>query len=251
MTKTKPAKRKPGRPPLEYDQKIGDAICVHLVNGKSLSEICRRKGMPSKDTVYKWIRQHPSFADVSARAREDQGDTYADRVLELEKRVTAANAQAMKVRIDALKWAAGVRRPRRYGAAAHVTVDADVRVERGEVDRDHMLIETGRSVGLIMEMAREAVERQSVPRLAAPAEPRQDGAAEALEAGAAAGGPAGVEESEVARQLEAEAAAKREEANARSTERLFEKEVGMQIRSRNSLPSSAHSGRVPFTARRR
>jgi hypothetical protein len=87
--------------------------------------------MPSLETVYKRLREDPKFLEVSARAREDQGDTYADKVSDLEKRTTAKNANAMRVRIEALKWMAGVRRPRRYGAR----IDQDEDRPPIEIDR--------------------------------------------------------------------------------------------------------------------
>ncbi len=49
-----------------------------------------------------------------ARAREAQGDIYADRVVDTAMDPTIDPAVA-RVRIDALKWAAGKRKPKVYG----------------------------------------------------------------------------------------------------------------------------------------
>lgn len=68
----------------------------------------------SSFTLSKWLMENEALAKQYTRAREAQGDIYADRVID-----TAMDAsldpQVARVRIDALKWAAGKRKPKVYG----------------------------------------------------------------------------------------------------------------------------------------
>jgi hypothetical protein len=53
----------PSLRPVDYTQEIGSAICDHLFNGETLSEICRDAAMPDKPTVMRWLAQYPKFLD--------------------------------------------------------------------------------------------------------------------------------------------------------------------------------------------
>ena len=68
----------------------------------------------SSFTFSKWLREDDDLAKQYAHAREAQGDIYADRVVDTAMDPTIDPAVA-RVRIDALKWAAGKRKPKVYG----------------------------------------------------------------------------------------------------------------------------------------
>jgi hypothetical protein len=68
----------------------------------------------SSFTFSKWLREDDDLAKQYAHAREAQGDIYADRVVDTAMDATIDPAVA-RVRIDALKWAAGKRKPKVYG----------------------------------------------------------------------------------------------------------------------------------------
>jgi hypothetical protein len=70
----------------------------------------------SPSLLCKWLAD-PSRKELReqyAHAREAQGDIYADRVVDTAMDPTIDPAVA-RVRIDALKWAAGKRKPKVYG----------------------------------------------------------------------------------------------------------------------------------------
>ena len=59
-----------------------------------------------------------------ARAREEQAETYADRLI--EEAFSAEDASIGRLRMDALKWAASKLAPKRYGDAVQMKhTDAD------------------------------------------------------------------------------------------------------------------------------
>ena len=122
---------KTGRP-TDYSAEVADAICERLSDGESLRSICRDDDMPSKATVFRWLRMHDEFSDQYARAREAQADTLFDDVLEIADdarndwmerngeddkgwQVNGEHVQRTRLRIDARKWMAGKLRPKKYG----------------------------------------------------------------------------------------------------------------------------------------
>jgi hypothetical protein len=117
-----------GRPPV-FNPELGTEICRRIADGESLRSVCKDPKMPCCETVRSWLLAGVKAGDKSdpyaiflaqyARAREDQGDSYAEKVTDLaEAAVTAGDRtiiEGIRVAIDALKWAAGKRRPKVYG----------------------------------------------------------------------------------------------------------------------------------------
>jgi len=125
---------KGGRPTL-YSLKIALEICERIADGESLVKICSDPKMPKKTAVYEWLLRHKEFADIYARAREDQADTLADEIHaiadELPQQVVdekgnatrydSAYVQWQKNRVDARKWVAAKLKPKKYSdRIAHV-----------------------------------------------------------------------------------------------------------------------------------
>ena len=126
-------KSKGGRPTL-YNLKIALEICDRIADGESLVSICRDERMPKKTAVYEWLLRHQEFADIYARAREDQADTLADEIHAIsdelpqqivddkgKTRYDSAYVQWQKNRVDARKWVAAKLKPKKYSdRIAHV-----------------------------------------------------------------------------------------------------------------------------------
>jgi len=66
-----------------YVPEIGVKICAELAEGKSLFEVCKTKGFPSRATVYRWLRESEEFQKIMALAHDDQADAIADDVLKI------------------------------------------------------------------------------------------------------------------------------------------------------------------------
>ena len=127
------AKSKGGRP-TKYSLQIALEICDRIADGESLVSICRDERMPKKTAVYEWLLRHQEFADIYARAREDQADTLADEIHAIsdelpqqivddkgKTRYDSAYVQWQKNRVDARKWVAAKLKPKKYSdRIAHV-----------------------------------------------------------------------------------------------------------------------------------
>jgi hypothetical protein len=110
-----------GDPPEE----LIEEICDRLADGESLNYICQTfrclpEGgpKPSRPLVYRWIEADTcGFADKYARARDWQGESDADDITEIRRKLALGEIdhQQARVMIDACKWTAGRRRPRKYG----------------------------------------------------------------------------------------------------------------------------------------
>lgn len=114
--------------PTDYTKELGDEICVRVAEDEGVAAICRDEAMPSRTTIYKWLREHSEFANNYARARLDQGHTAADEMREVRRKVEAGTLEpgAARVVMDALKWEAGKRNPKSYGEkVALIGGDAD------------------------------------------------------------------------------------------------------------------------------
>jgi hypothetical protein len=110
--------------------------------------------MPDQVVVYGWLGRQPEFAQMYARAREEQADTLADEIAALADeeprmvvddkgvaRIDSAWVQWQKNRVEArLKWVAAKLKPKKWGERIQVAGDADspVKVE-AEVQADKLL----------------------------------------------------------------------------------------------------------------
>lgn len=128
-----------GGRPTDYTEELSYEICERIVNGESLSAICRDESMPCVSTVYRWIDENNEFKDRYVRAREDQADTLSDELLEIADNSTndymerqeggvvlnSENIQRSKLRVDTRKWIASKLKPKKYGDKTAIVGDRD------------------------------------------------------------------------------------------------------------------------------
>lgn len=109
------AKPRPVGAPALYRKALAERVCREIAEGKSLVAICKRAWAPSYATVMKWCREIPEFAKMYAHAREEQSDYMFDVIVDLADQATPENHNAIRLRVDARKWAAAKLKPRVYG----------------------------------------------------------------------------------------------------------------------------------------
>ena len=118
---------------------MADDLCFRLMTGDgTLHTLCHEPGMPSKTTVYRWLATHADFRDKYARAKEASADEAADQVIAVANQVRDGDLEpdAGRVVIDALKWAAGKRKPKVYGD--RIQSDVNVTVTLRDLVRESM-----------------------------------------------------------------------------------------------------------------
>lgn len=86
--KVKPEDRKKTGRPTTYTPELGEQICQWMIEGQSLSEICRRDTTPGISTIYQWAEAQPEFAEALNRARLLQAETWAGQSMDIADNAT-------------------------------------------------------------------------------------------------------------------------------------------------------------------
>jgi len=124
----------PAGRPTKYTKKVGEKICLKVINGISLDKICSLKSMPSRSSVYKWVEKYPEFRDSYARAREESAHALADQLIDIGLTATAETAPSIRIHCDNLKWLAS-RFNRAYSQKQEVQVTGQIRHADMDIDQ--------------------------------------------------------------------------------------------------------------------
>ena len=152
MVKTAQRKKNPdarpndkgnGRPTIRTE-KNRVAILTLVSQAKSLREIARMDGMPSRDSIALWLAEDAKFSDQYRRAWEASADVDFEEMYEIvddgsndwmEKhdrrgnfvgwRINGESVARSALRFKQRQWAAGRKAPKKYGQAVDLTVGAN------------------------------------------------------------------------------------------------------------------------------
>lgn len=105
--------------PTLYSDQLDEAICARLADGESLLSICRDDQMPTRQTIYNWLKENTRFFDNYAQARELGADAEFDELDEIALLATPEDVQVARLRIDTLKWKLSRKFPKKYGDKVH------------------------------------------------------------------------------------------------------------------------------------
>ena len=122
--------------PSDYTPDLADRLCAELADGRSLRSVCLADDMPSKATVFNWLRTIPEFLDQYTRAKEEAADSLADDIVDIAderdgKAIMADGAEVAvvfdstavarnRLRVDSRKWIAAKLKPKKYGDKVEV-----------------------------------------------------------------------------------------------------------------------------------
>lgn len=104
-----------------YDHDVALAICELVAGGKTLRNISKRGGFPSRSTIYGWLTLNPKFYDAYERAKELSAQHFEEEALDMSRELREANdfsgtkVQAYNVAMGQLRWSAARRDKTRYG----------------------------------------------------------------------------------------------------------------------------------------
>lgn len=126
-------KRPKGRPS-DYTQELADEICERLSEGQSLRTVCSDDKMPSRKTVFSWMRKHPDFLNQYTRAKQESADALAEEILDISddaeaaikgtaEKKSSAIAQAYRLRVDTRKFIMAKMKPKKYGEKIDLTTN--------------------------------------------------------------------------------------------------------------------------------
>lgn len=120
---------------MPFNQEHADILCEAIAtSSKSLAyhiKTLRAKDetFPCIVTIYRWLRENEEFANLYARAKEDQADFLADESIEIadddsldvgfteegKPFVKGENIQRARLRVETRKWLTAKLRPKKYG----------------------------------------------------------------------------------------------------------------------------------------
>lgn len=98
----------------QEQQARADVICEKVADGLTLRQIADGFGV-SSSTIIRWVTLNETITEHYARAREMAADLFENDIYDAAMAVTPDTATADRVKIDALKWIAARRAPKRYG----------------------------------------------------------------------------------------------------------------------------------------
>jgi hypothetical protein len=88
--------------------------------------------------VFRWLanEDNAEFRDQYARAREAQADKYADELVDIADEGKSEDANIIRLRMDARKWAASKLAPKKYGERLDLNHGGSVNINIGSDDAD-------------------------------------------------------------------------------------------------------------------
>jgi hypothetical protein len=113
-----------------YTPEMASTICAELASGETLLAISKKKGRPSRDAVWRWLKKYSEFRELYDRAIDMQRTVWADQIIDLSddssgdyilapdgktKIVNRANIDRCRVMIDTRKWFLARLMPKVYG----------------------------------------------------------------------------------------------------------------------------------------
>lgn len=110
--------------PEEIGKRV-DTLCEQVAEGKTLRQISASMNL-SVGMLLKMVAV-PPYSEQYARARESAADLFEADIITAAMAVTPETAVADRVQIEALKWVAGRRAPKKYGDRIQQDVTVDVK----------------------------------------------------------------------------------------------------------------------------
>jgi hypothetical protein len=106
-----------------YTPELAAKFCAAISDGSSLRSVCARSGMPSKATVFRWLRDHPDFVKLYEIATDERADGQIDEIVDIADncKVDKDSIRKAKLRIDARVEQAQRMKPRKYGRQLQLT----------------------------------------------------------------------------------------------------------------------------------
>jgi hypothetical protein len=96
-----------------FTQALFDKICDQLADGKSLREICEKKGMPNRKTFHNWCKNTPELKVQYDEAYEEGDRAIFDDIVYIAD--TVPDPKRAKVMMEAREWCLARRNNKMYG----------------------------------------------------------------------------------------------------------------------------------------
>ena len=109
---------------LKYNLPTASAIISKLLEGKTITSICKHESMPPIAAVYRWRRQHPDFDEKINEARRFAAEIMHDKVLDLADETTCKeDVHVNEFKSKQWKWSAEKNDPEKFGTRTKIVGD--------------------------------------------------------------------------------------------------------------------------------
>lgn len=125
-----------------YSEEQKTEIFAELINritdGESVRKILESENMPDFVTILKWMEQDENKLKQYTRAKEESADSDADRINNIAEKVLTGeyDPNAARVAIDAYKWSASKKKPKKYGEK----IDIDHTTKGNEINQTPVFV---------------------------------------------------------------------------------------------------------------
>lgn len=99
-------------PAFTHSDAVDAEIFERLCEGESLTAIGRDPTMPSLSTIFYWRRRRPAFEEMVQRGMRIRAEVVSDEGWEMACAATPETAYLTQVKLNHLRWMAGVMAPR-------------------------------------------------------------------------------------------------------------------------------------------
>lgn len=90
-----------------FNETMADIIVNRIIEGETITAICRDPLMPTFSTIARWRRNNEEFNELLKFAYEERAHYHHDRALELaEETATKDEVSVNKLKIETYKWTA-------------------------------------------------------------------------------------------------------------------------------------------------
>jgi hypothetical protein len=106
-----------------YTPELAATFCAAIADGGSLRSVCKKAGMPSKATVFRWLGENDEFRVMYEKATEDRADGQVDEIVDIADKCRADPDSIRKARLQIYARIEAVQKmkPRKYGRQLQLT----------------------------------------------------------------------------------------------------------------------------------
>ncbi len=102
-----------------YNDTTAKQICSRIMDGMTVLDIVKEKGMPDRATFYYWMAKNEEFKEMVDRARRIRAESLHDEIIGMirddSKMEDKVDIERVKTKMAGLKWAAEKGDPEKYG----------------------------------------------------------------------------------------------------------------------------------------
>lgn len=124
----------------QYSSEVAHDICVRVADGETIQQIATHYNV-SVGTIINWSTKDENVEQYT-RAREAAADLFESKIIARAEAVTSESAAADRVAIDALKWVAARRAPKKYGDSNKVDLTVNNLTELSDEQLDNIITQT-------------------------------------------------------------------------------------------------------------